>query len=97
MHARTGSSQMKPGKMDEAIGLYRDSVVPILEEQKGFEGLYWLTDRNTDKYTVMTLWETEADMKATETSGLLQEVIAKFGNLVAAPPTIEHYEVSFQV
>ena len=86
---------MKPGKMDEAIGMYRDSVVPTLKGQKGFKGLYWLTDRSTDKYIVFTLWETEADMKATETSGLLQEVIAKFAAFVATPPAIERYEVSF--
>ncbi|HEY4667607.1 MAG TPA: antibiotic biosynthesis monooxygenase [Anaerolineales bacterium] len=95
MHARTGSSQMKSGKMDEAIGMYRDSVLPMLKKQKGFKGLYWLTDRSTDKYTVVTLWETEADMKATETSGLLQEVVAKFGDFVATPPAIERFEVSF--
>ena len=94
MYARTGSSQMKPGMMDEAIGVYRDSVVPTLKKQKGFRGLYWLTDRSTDKYTAVTLWETEADMMATETSGLLQEVLAKFAGYVAAPPTIQHYEVS---
>lgn len=95
MYARTGSSQMKPGKMDEAIKMYRDSIVPTLKKQKGFKGLYWLTDRGTDKYSVITLWESEADMKATETSGLLEEVVAKFGSYVATPPTIERYEVSF--
>ncbi|MGH2621707.1 MAG: antibiotic biosynthesis monooxygenase family protein [Anaerolineales bacterium] len=95
MHARTGSSQMKAGKMDEAISMYRDSILPDLKKQKGFKGLYWLTDRSTDKYTVLTLWETEADMKATETSGLLQEVLAKFGPYMATPPSIERYEISF--
>jgi len=35
-------------------------------------------------------------MKATETSGLLQQVVAKFGEFVATPPTIDHYEVSLQ-
>jgi len=86
MYARTGTSQMKPGKMDETIGVYRDSVVPLLKAQKGFKALYWLADSNTDKYTVITLWDTEAGMTATETSGLLQEVIAKFSGFVAAPP-----------
>jgi len=86
---------MKPGKMDQAIGMYRESVLPTLKAQKGFKGLYWLSDRGTDKYTVITLWESEADMKATETSGLLQEVIANLGAFVATPPVIQHYEVSF--
>ena len=97
MYARTGISHMKPGKMDEAIGLYRDSVVPLLKKQKGFKRLYFLTDRKTGKYVVITVWETEADMTATESSGFLQEVIAKFGSLMAAPPTIERYEVGLQV
>ncbi len=96
MHARTGVSRMKPGKMDEAIAMYRDSVVPLLKEQKGFKGLYWLADRKTDKYAVITLWETEPDMTATETSGLLQEVISKFAPFVAEQTAIERYEVALQ-
>jgi heme-degrading monooxygenase HmoA len=86
---------MKPGKMDEAIAMYQESILPRLTAQKGFKGLYWLTDRATDNYTVVTLWDSEPDMKATETSGLLQEVIAKFATFVATPPVIQHYEVSF--
>ena len=96
MHARTGVSRMKPGKMDEAIAMYRDSVLPLLKEQKGFKGLYWLADRKTDKYTVITLWETEPDMAATETSGLLQDVISKFAPYVAEQTAIDRYEVALQ-
>ena len=85
---------MKPGKMDEGVAFYRDSILPTLKQQKGFRGLYWLADHKTAKYTVITLWETEDDMVATETSGLLQEVITKFAEFVAAPPAIERYEVA---
>jgi len=59
MYARSGTSQMKPGKMDEAIRMYRESVLPTLGQQTGFKGLYWLADRSTDKYVVFTLWETK--------------------------------------
>ena len=96
MHARTGVSRMKPGKMDEAIAMYRDSVLPLLKQQKGFKGLYWLVDRKTDRYTVVTLWESEADMTATETSGLLKEVVSKFAPLTAEETTITRYEVALQ-
>jgi heme-degrading monooxygenase HmoA len=96
MHARTGVSHIKSGKMDEAIAMYRDSIVPLLKQQKGFKGLYWLADRKTDKYTVLTLWETEAHMTATETSGLLQEVISKFAPYVAEQTAIDRYEVALQ-
>ena len=96
MYARTGVSRMKPGKMDEAIAMYRDSVLPLLKQQKGFKALYWLADRKTEKYTVLTLWDSEADMTATETSGLLQEVISKFAPFVAEQTTIDRYEVALQ-
>jgi hypothetical protein len=34
-------------KIDEAIKLYRDSVVPAAKSQKGYRGIYLFTDRKT--------------------------------------------------
>ncbi len=97
MHARVVTVQIQPGKMDETIGLFRDSVVPAAKAQKGFKGAYLLTNRSTGKGIAVSLWETEADLTAGETSGYYQEQIAKFGQLFAEPPLREAYEVSLQV
>lgn len=97
MHARVVTVQIQPGKTDEAISIYRDSVVPVGKQQKGFKGALLLADSNTSKAISVTLWETEADMKAGETSGYYQEQIAKFAGVFAGPPVGEHYEVSVQV
>jgi heme-degrading monooxygenase HmoA len=97
MHARVVTCQARPGKLDEGIGIYRDSVVPVARQQKGFKGILLLTDPGAGKAISITLWETEADMKAGESSGYFQEQIAKFGALLAAPPVRETYEVSVQV
>jgi len=97
MHARVSTVQIQPGKTDEAISIYRDSVVPVGKQQKGFKGALLLADPNTGKAISVTLWETEADMKAGETSGYYQEQIAKFASVFAGPPVGEHYEVSVQV
>ena len=35
-HARTNRRQIQPGKMDEAISEYRDSVIPAVSSRKGF-------------------------------------------------------------
>ena len=53
-----------------------------------------LTDRSTGKGVTVGLWETEADLKANEASGYLQEQTAKFAGVFAAPPVREEYEVS---
>ena len=97
MHARVVTVQIQPGKIDEAIRIYRDSVMPAVKEQKGFKGATLLTDSSTGKGISVTLWETQADLTAGEASGFYQEQIAKFGGVFAMPPVREHYEVSVQV
>jgi heme-degrading monooxygenase HmoA len=96
MYARVTTTQMQPGKTEEAIRIYRDSVLPAAKQQQGFKGVFLLTDPNTGKGVSISLWETEADMRAGETSGYYQEQIAKFAQVFAGPPTREGYEVSVQ-
>ena len=93
MQARVTTSVIQPGKTDEAIRILRDSIVPAAKQQKGFKGYLGLTDSNMDKSISITVWETEADMKAVEANGYYQEQMAKVAQLLAGPPTMEHYEV----
>src|SRR5215210_7367254 len=96
MNARVVSIQIQPGKTNEAVSIYQDSVVPAAKQQKGFKSALLLTDSTTGKGFSITLWETEADMTASEASGYYQAQIAKFGGVFAAPPVREQYEVSIQ-
>ena len=96
MHARVTIAQSKPGKIDEIIRIQRESVVPAAKQQKGFKGLYLLIDRKNNKGITIGLWETEADMTASEASGYYQQQIAKFKDVLSAPPMREDYEVSIQ-
>jgi len=97
MFARTVVMQGRPETIDEAKRIFSESVIPAAKQQKGFKGLLYLTDPVTGKGMSVTLWETEADMKAGEGSGYLQEQIAKFGPLLVGPPTREVFEVAAQV
>ena len=93
MFARVVTVQVQPGKTDEAVRIYEDSVVPAGRQQKGNAGYMLLTDPNTGKGISVALWDTEADVKASEASGFLQQQLAKFASVLAAPPVTEHYEV----
>jgi len=96
MHARIVAGLAKPGTIDQGISIYENSVAPATQEQRGFKGVFFLVNRDTNQFMSVTLWETEADMEAGEASGYLQEQIAKAAAIIAAPPTTEHYEVSVQ-
>ena len=97
MHAIAATIQVQPGKMQEGIDIYNNSVVPAAKAQKGFRGAYLMTDANSGKALSITVWESEADVIAGESSGgYYQEQIAKFGSLMVGPPNLDHYEVSVE-
>ncbi len=97
MHVRAVTVQIQPGKTQEAIDVYKDSVVPAAKAQKGFQGAYLMTDAGSGKALSITVWESEADMLAGESSGgYYQEQIAKFGSVFSGPPTTDHYELSVE-
>ena len=97
MHAAVIYFQIQPGKTEEAIAIFRDSVVPAARQQQGHRRATLLTDPNTDKAIAIGLWETEADAVAVNTSGWYQVQVAKFASVFAGPPVREVYEVSIEV
>jgi heme-degrading monooxygenase HmoA len=94
MFARVSTAVGLPGQSDEIIRIHRDSVAPACTQQQGFKGLYLLHDRKTGKGITITLWDTEADLKAGEASGFYQQQVVKFKDVLAGPPVREMYEVS---
>ena len=96
MYAQVVRIQIQPGKIDEAISIFRDSVAPAVREQNGFKSVYLLIDRETNKGIGLSLWETEADVAALATSGFYQEQIGRFAAVFAGPPEREVYEVAAQ-
>ena len=97
MHARLITSQFKLDKLEEAGQLYRESILPEVRQLPGFNGRLVLVDRSRGKVIAITLWESEADARASgEGSAFMQASMAKFAPFYAAPPVIEIYEVRVQ-
>jgi quinol monooxygenase YgiN len=95
MFARITIVQTKVDKMDEAVKVAKESVIPAAKSQKGFVKADLLTEPN-GKGVFISFWDTEEDMLANEKSGYYQEQLAKFKDLFAAPPVHEDYNVAFQ-
>ena len=83
--------------MKDAIDLFGDSVAPAVRERTGFQHAHLLVDRDANKMTAISFWDSEADVAALMTSGFYQEQVAKFGAYFAGPPEREMYEVAVSV
>ena len=95
MHARAATVQIQPGKMQEAIDAFNNSVVPAQKALKGYQGSYLMTDASKGQALAISVWETEADMLAGEISGgYYQQQIEKLASVLAGAPALEHYEMS---
>jgi quinol monooxygenase YgiN len=94
MQARVTTIQLQPGKIDEAIRLYQESVIPAAKQQPGFRSTMLITDRASGKGMAITVWASDAELQASEASGYYQEQLAKFGPFLAGSPVREVYEVS---
>jgi heme-degrading monooxygenase HmoA len=96
MHARVVTSQVSAGKLDEAIKIWKDAVMPAVKSQKGFKNSKLLANRKTGKLMTVALWDSEAEMQATA-GAFVQEQLAKFGSLFSAAPVVEEFEVAAEV
>jgi heme-degrading monooxygenase HmoA len=68
MYARTITLQFQPGKTEDAIRLFNDSIALMFKQQKGFKEGYLVGDRNTGKAVSFSLWQSETDATALDTS-----------------------------
>lgn len=97
MYARVLLAQVEPSKKNELIQIVRESVVSAVKQEVGFKGLLLLSDATTGKGISITLWETPVDLKASETTGYLQEQLAKVAPLLTSPSEQGIYEVNIQI
>jgi heme-degrading monooxygenase HmoA len=66
VHARVTISETPVDKVDFAIKVINEEIVPAVKKMAGSKGAYWLGDRSTGKGITITLWESEEALKAGE-------------------------------
>ena len=94
MFARVSTIHGSPERLEEAIN-YLGAPASFRQAQ-GFKGNYLLVDRENGKMLTITLWESEADLRATAQSvnPVRQEGARRAG--ATQPPVVEVYEVAIQ-
>ena len=97
MYAIAVTAQVQLDKIDEAASIFRDSVVPAYQQLNGFKSAMLMIDPDTGKSLGISLWESEADRAAVQSSGALQEQLAKFASVLAMQPVPGTYEVKVEM
>ena len=92
MFARVTTYRGDPGQIDEGLNYARESILPRVQQLDGFEGVYYLVDRESGKALTITLWESEEAMRASEEEAdRLRSVSAESAS--ATVQDVERYEV----
>jgi len=91
MHARIGTWQGTADDLDRWITRAREHVKPAIRQDPGLAAVYWLVDRAGGKGLIVTFWESEDAMRASERARAARQA----GTSVAtgASVTTDRYEV----
>lgn len=91
--ARVQTLHQPADKLEGVTEAGREQL-PALRELSGFEGCYYLIDRDNEKALVISLWETEDDLRQFEANTAHRERTA--AQVGIKPPPGETFEVALQ-
>lgn len=92
MYARSTTVQGTPDRVDLAIAMVRDEVLPAVTQMPGCLGLSMLVDRTAGDGIVTTSWESEEAMRATaEAVAPMRE---KAANLMGGTADVQEWEIA---
>ena len=93
MYSRIISLRVRPGNMDQALHIFRSSILPALKNQRGNASVLVFSCREKNEIISCTLWETHEAMMETERSGFLDQQIAKLTTALAESARGDEYEL----
>ena len=96
MFARASSLEASPGQVEEGIVKLEHETFDALQHIDGFSGIIGCVDRASGRTLILTLWETEDAMRASEEQAnqLRRDAAGSMG--AGAEPSVERYEVVLQ-
>jgi len=91
MFARLGAWQGSAEELERWIERARDHVKPAIREDPGLKAAYWLVDREAGKGLIVTFWDSEEAMRASEEARRRRQ--AATAAATGARVTTERYEI----
>ncbi len=96
MYAAVITTSIPADQLDAARQVYQEQILPMVQQAQGFKGITVCANHQTSQMIAVVLYETEADARAPETSGLYQQALGQMAHFFTGTPTREVYEVILQ-
>jgi len=84
--------ETSPQSLDEVARIFREQAIPLVSHQPGFKGVYLMT-KPDGQFTVMNVWDTEAQANAWPQNPEHQKVVAQLKLLLSGVPVRDAYEI----
>ncbi len=95
MFARKTSGRVKTDRLKLFRKIFINSIIPAAKSQKGYCGAVLLIDDKSNKFEVISLWESEEDAVANEENRYYQSQLVKVMVTFADAPVREGFDVDF--
>ncbi len=76
--------------IDGGVQFTRETVAPLLRQQKGYRGMTASADHSSGVFGVLSMWDTEADREASESA--LAKAREEASKIVGGRQSVEHFE-----
>jgi heme-degrading monooxygenase HmoA len=97
MFARHVTTEVKKDKIEKALKIYEESVIPEGKAQEGYRGIYLLANKETGKIISISFWDSKEHAIVNENSGYFREQVEKFNGILISPPVKEGFDVSIML
>ena len=95
MHARASAMSGDPALVDKAKAMLEEDLYAQLEQVDGFRGVVALAQRDSGNSLIVTFWDSEAAMTASEERANQMRSAAASEVGAAGAPQVDRYEVLF--
>lgn len=93
MFVRLTFCKISPEAIAEVKKIYREDIVPAVQQQKGNLGILLLEPVDkADDFVSVSRWRTKADSDAYETAGLYKSLVGKLAGFLTKEPVLRTYE-----
>lgn len=93
MYARVTTFYLDVKLMEDAIKVYKESIIPAAKRQAGFHNAFFLTNSNAGKFISITIWDNTDCALQNQKSGYFQDQLDKFERFTVVKPEIEGFVV----